>query len=231
MANPASLPVLLQVPMGQKGPRGEILVALKRAGRLTARELGQLLSLSLNAVRHHLKELELERLVVYERVQQGVGAPVFAYRLSAEAERLFPHRYEEALTDLLEHLVEREGREAAIAALEAHFARRAARLRPQLDGLDTAERVTRLAEALSADGYMAEGTAGICCGTLTEHHCPMRAVADRFPELCEAERRFLTTLLERPVERKQHRLAGDGACQYRVRLADEGAPDAPGTGH
>ena len=58
-----------------------------------------------------------------------MGAPAFAYRLSASGEALFPRRYEETLTALLDQVVEREGRAAAVALLEAYFAGLARRLR------------------------------------------------------------------------------------------------------
>ena len=69
-----------------KGLRGQILLELKRAQPLTATELADKLGVSPNAVRHHLKELEAEQLIVYGREQRGVGAPTFAYRLSADGE-------------------------------------------------------------------------------------------------------------------------------------------------
>src|SRR3954463_7197059 len=90
------------------GVRGTILVELKRGHSLTAKRLSLRLGLSLNAVRHHLKELEVEGLVGYERHHQGVGAPVFAYHLTAAGESLFPRRYEATLTELLDYVVRRE---------------------------------------------------------------------------------------------------------------------------
>ena len=106
-------------PTGHKGQRGAVLLQLKREHRLTAKELAARLGVSLNTVRHHLKELEAEALVEYEREHRGVGAPVFAYRLSASGEALFPRRYEEALTALLDQVVELQGREAAVGLLES----------------------------------------------------------------------------------------------------------------
>src|SRR5829696_7057554 len=85
-------------PLGQKGQRSAVLVQLKLAQRLTAKEVAARLALSLNAVRHHLKELEVEGLVEYEREHRGVGAPAFLYNLSPAGEDLFPRRYEETLT-------------------------------------------------------------------------------------------------------------------------------------
>jgi predicted ArsR family transcriptional regulator len=54
--------------------------------------------------------------------------------------------------------------------------------------------------------------------TLTEHNCAVKAVAERFPELCQAEARFLEFVLGGPVERRAHMLTGCGACEYLVRL-------------
>ena len=65
-------------PVGHKGPRGIVLTQLKREQRLTAKQVAKLLGTSLNAARHHLKELEAEGLVEYEREHRGVGAPPFA---------------------------------------------------------------------------------------------------------------------------------------------------------
>src|ERR1041384_2402465 len=65
----------LPQPPAHKGLRGQILLELKRAQPLTATELADKLGVSPNAVRHHLKELEAEQLIVYGREQRGVGAP------------------------------------------------------------------------------------------------------------------------------------------------------------
>lgn len=227
MATPLTQPRPTQGPIGQKGPRGEILVALKRGGRLTARELAERVGLSLNAVRHHLKELEVERLVVYEREQRGVGAPAFAYRLSDAGEALFPSRYQAALTSVLDHVVAREGRASAVKVLEAHFEQLARRIAGEVAGLPPAERARAVAAALTDEGYMAEWTGTDGAVRLVEHHCPIRAVAERFPELCAAEARFLETVLGATVERTAHMLNGCGACEYHVQFAERGGAAAP----
>ncbi|HEV8453774.1 MAG TPA: winged helix-turn-helix transcriptional regulator, partial [Gemmatimonadales bacterium] len=79
-----------------------MLVELKKSERLTAKELAQRLHVSLNGVRHHLKELESEGLIEYERQYRGVGAPAFAYRLTPAGEALFPRRYEATLNEVLD---------------------------------------------------------------------------------------------------------------------------------
>lgn len=206
------------LPVGLRGARGSVLLELKRAHRLTARELASRLGVSLNAVRHHLKELEAEALVEYERRHSGVGAPAFAYRLSQAGEALFPRRYEATLTELLDHVVEREGRAAAVAVLESRYDTLTRRLQVELAGATPPERMAAVARLLSDEGYMAEGTASSQTGTLVEYNCAIQAVAERFPEICAAEARFLAAVLGAEVDRKAHILSGCSACEYRVRF-------------
>ena len=213
-----SAPVSL--PLSLRGARGPVLIELKRAQRLTAKELATKLGVSLNAVRHHLKELEAEALVEYERQHRGVGAPAFAYRLSAAGEALFPRRYEATLTELLDHVVEREGRATAVAVLEARYEALTRRLQEELAGATPAQRMAAVTQLLSDEGYMAEGTAsGPRRGTLIEHNCAIQAVAERFPEICAAEARFLAAALGAEVDRQEHILSGCSACEYRVRFS------------
>src|SRR5213080_3259251 len=134
MGAPLPIATGLHGPLGHKGPRGFVLTQLKREQRLTAKQLATRLGTSLNAARHHLKELEAEGLVEYEREHRGVGAPAFAYRLSPSGEALFPRRYQETLTAVLNQIVERNGRQAAVAVLETHFAGLARRLQAELAG-------------------------------------------------------------------------------------------------
>jgi DeoR family suf operon transcriptional repressor len=177
------------------------------------------LGISLNAVRHHLKELEAESLVEYERQHRGVGAPAFAYRLSASGEALFPRRYESTLTELLDYVVRREGRASAVAVLEERYEGMTRRLQHELAGATPAERMAAVARLLSDEGYMAEGTAVSDTGTLIEHNCAIQAVAERFPEICAAEARFLEAALGAEVQRREHILSGCSACEYRVKFS------------
>ncbi len=210
---PVSFPLSLQ------GSRGLVLIELKRAHRLTAKELATRLGVSLNAVRHHLKELEAQALVEYERQHRGVGAPAFAYRLSAAGEALFPRRYEATLTELLDYVVEREGRAAAVAVLEARYDALTRKFQGELAGATPAQRMAAMTQLLSDEGYMAEGTTSAETGTLIEHNCAIQAVAQRFPEICAAEARFLAAALGAEVDRQEHILSGCSACEYRVRFS------------
>src|SRR5213083_1095119 len=137
-----------------KGLRGEVLLELKRAQPRTAKQLADTLGVSPNAVRHHLKELEAESLIVYGREQRGVGAPTFAYRLSAAGEALFPRAYEETLTQLLERVAGQSGRQAAVELFEDHYRELTRQLQAELAGAAASERVDLIARLMNQQGYM-----------------------------------------------------------------------------
>jgi DeoR family suf operon transcriptional repressor len=169
-----------------------------------------------NAIRHHLKELEAEALVTYGREQRGVGAPTFAYRLSDAGEAQFPKRYEQTLVELLEGLAGRQGRDAAVGLLDEQYSALTRRLTAELADAPPAERMAAVTRALSDAGYMADWNQDAGTFQLAERNCAIRAVAERFPEVCAAEARFLETVLGAAVERRRHIVGGCNACEYAV---------------
>jgi DeoR family transcriptional regulator, suf operon transcriptional repressor len=212
-----------------KGLRASVLLELKRAQPLTAKELAEKLGVSANAIRHHLKELEAEALVAYGREQRGMGAPTFAYRLSPPGEALFPKRYEQTLTGLLDRLAEKQGREAAVSMFEGLYADLERRLQAELQGVTPERRLEAVTNALNDAGYMAESDTGAGGFRLAEHNCAIRAVAERYPEVCAAEARFLQVVLAATVERTAHIVSGCNACEYSITFgAAPAAPAAPG---
>jgi len=204
---------------GHRGLRGQILVAVKKAQPITTKELSAEFGVSANAVRRHLKELELEGLVAYGREQRGMGAPTYAYRLTDRGEALFPNRYQDALTELLRHVEERAGRGEISAMFAARFRAQADQLKVELADLPVESRLQRLVRLLSDEGYMAEWKAENGSLVLAEHNCAIRAVAQRYPEICAAEARFLTDVLAADVARRDHIATGANACTYAITVA------------
>lgn len=213
---------------GFRGVRAELLVALRKAQPLTAHELGEQFGLTANALRRHLKALEEDGLVRYERDVRGVGAPVYAFSLTASGEALFPRSYVQVLATALEALRAQTGDQAVEAVLEAEWRRLADEAAPVLDALPLEERVPLVAELLTAKGYMAEVVATAASGTeesagtetrnltLRIHNCAVREIAERFPQACAAEEKFVERLLGVPLVRNAHRLGGCGHCEYGV---------------
>ncbi len=200
---------------GFRGVRADLLVALKKAQPLTAHELGEQFGLTANGLRRHLKALEEDGLVRYRREVRGVGAPVFAYSLSPSGEALFPRSYLTVLATALSALRAQAGDAGVEAVLEAEWMRLADEAVPVLESLPLDERIALVAELLTAKGYMAEPVSTPAF-TLRIHNCAMREIAERFPEACAVEARFVERLLGVPLVRSAHRRDGCGHCEYGV---------------
>jgi DeoR family suf operon transcriptional repressor len=204
-------------PIGYRGTRGEILTALKMSQPLTTKELADKFGVTPNALRRHLKELENEGIVRYQREIRGVGGPVFAFSLTDAGEALFPRGYERALSEILDLVREQQGDEGIVQLFQRRWEEIARVARPELERLPVEQRATRLAELLTSLGYMAEArpVAG-ALPVLTEHNCAIRLIAERFPEVCAAEERFIADLLGAPVTRQAHIAKGANCCEYCI---------------
>ncbi len=186
---------------------------------MTAHELGERFGLTANALRRHLKALEEDGLVRFAKEVRGVGAPVYSFSLTAAGEALFPRSYVSVLASALDALRAQRGDAEVTRVLEAEWNELANEAGPVLDALPLSERVSLVAELLTAKGYMAEAVEPTGDGaslTLRIHNCAMREIADRFPEACAVEAQFVERLLGVPLVRGQHRRDGCGRCEYGV---------------
>lgn len=206
---------------GYRGLKGDLLIALKKAQPLTARELAERFGLTANALRRHLKALEEAEVVRYRREVRGVGGPVFAYSLTESGESLFPNAYADALVGALEALGGERGAATVVEVFRRQWASLVQDAAPTLGELPLAERAQLLAELRASQGYMAGpaepdgGEEGAV--VIREHNCAIRAAAERFPEICAAEQRFFAEVLDAHVERRLHILGGCNVCEYVVK--------------
>lgn len=209
---------------GHRGLRSQVLLEVKKSQPITAKQLAARFGVSANAVRRHLKELEVEGLVQLGREQGGLGAPAFTYRLTAEGEARFPNGYRDALTELLVQVAEKDGREAVVKMFEHRYGLLAHRLKIELDGTPDDARLAVVARVLTEEGYMADWRQDEGVFRLSEHNCAMRAVVEQFPEICAVEERFLKAVLGADVERLAHIAHGCNACEYAISFGAAAPP-------
>jgi DeoR family suf operon transcriptional repressor len=143
---------------------------------------------------------------------------VLVYALTEAGESLFPRAYDATLGSLLEAVREQQGAEGVVELFRAQWERVAGDAKAELAALPLEERAQLLSELLTSHGYMAESEAGADSSALIrEHNCVLRAVAERFPEVCQAEERFLAEFLGAVVERRKHIASGASCCEYCVK--------------
>ncbi len=198
--------------------RRRIILALKQNGHLTAAELADMLGITSMGVRRHLTMLERDRMVRYELVQRGKGRPSYVYRLSPEAENLFPKNYAGLARELLGYL-SAEDDQQVIQLFNQRAQRRIRQAKARIGDGSLAVRVSGLADILSDEGYLAEWEQ-VDGDTffLREHNCAVHDVAQEFRAACGSELTFLQAVLpDAEVTREHHIMNGESFCAYRVR--------------
>lgn len=198
--------------------RRQILIALKHNGGMTADELAQQLDISAVAVRRHLGNLERDRLVEHEQVRRAVGRPSFVYHLSEPATLLFPSSYHHLAAQVLKAVTGMFGQEAVDLIFEQRRVEMERLYGARMNGHNLRERLARLAELRTEEGYMAtweEKDDGSF--VLHQHHCPIIWVAEYCGPACLEEVTMVSDLLDADVVRHSHQVAGDATCSYEIR--------------
>lgn len=197
------------------------IVVLLHTGGATVAELTEATGLTHEAVRRHLRALVADDLATgdVER-SSGRGRPAVRYCLTARGERLFPDRSADLADDVLTFLHDERGRGEMHAFLRWRQMRQQQRYTDALGaGGDLAERVRRLAELLSEDGFLAEVTVDDDGYALVQQHCAIKDVAAEHPQLCAFEAALFRQLLGANVTRRQTIAGGANACVCRIHPA------------
>lgn len=205
---------------GERKTRRAIVRLLKTEGPIDSAQLAGRLGLTAMAVRQHLYALQRENLVEAEERPVPVGRPAKHWRLTREADRLFPEAYAELSVALIGALEETFGAEGLNRVLGSRCARQRedyARRIPAAAPLE--KKLDELARVRTEEGYMAEvreepdGSF-----LLVENHCPICAAATACQGFCSTELELFRSVLGPGVgvEREEHIVSGDRRCAYRV---------------
>src|SRR5918993_3058835 len=108
---------------GERKTRRAIVKLLKTDGPLGSAQLAERLGLTAMAVRQHLYALQNENLVTAEERPVPVGRPAKFWRLTREADRLFPEAYAELSVALIDALKDTFGDEGLERVLVSRCAR------------------------------------------------------------------------------------------------------------
>jgi predicted ArsR family transcriptional regulator len=206
----------------ERGTRARIARLILENGPVTAAALSTRLGLTPAAVRRHLDNLLAGGLIEVRTARRmasrGRGRPAKLFAITDAGRSAFEHAYDDLATGALRFLAEVAGPGAVAEFARRQVAELERRYRPVMESAGE-DKVTALAEALSADGYAASASTAPVTGggeQLCQHHCPVAHVAAEFPQLCEAETEAFGRLLGTPVQRLATIAHGDGICTTHV---------------
>lgn len=208
--------------------RAAIVHHLRREGEASVAELAHHLAISEVATRRHLGVLEEEGLVAARTVNQGRGRPAARYQLTSDARRLFPAAYDQLASEVLDFLGQTQGRDGIRAFLRWRLEQQVGALGDAVTADDLEDRLTQLAEALSAAGFSASLASDGSSFTLTQEHCAIENVARDHPEICAFEAATFAAVLGSDVQlrRRTTLTRGGDACVCCVTPRSSGTADA-----
>ncbi len=214
----------METTLADNPTRKKILLALKKNGSMSVEDLSQDVNITPMGVRQHLLILEKSGAVEYVTKKHGVGRPGFLYRLTETADDLFPKSYRSFAMDVLADLELIDGK----AKIDQIFRRRKERtvleFRKRLSGTDTLSgRLHAFADALRAEGYIAELEEGSRHFRLKQFNCPISKIAQRFPEACAYDLQAIREIIGEDAAREQCLSNGDQACVYVFPKTRKGA--------
>jgi predicted ArsR family transcriptional regulator len=195
------------------------LLLLKMRGPQPVSVLAKELGMTGEGARLQLVKLQEEGLVQSTSAAKGVGRPTVLYELTAASQARYPNTHAELTVQLLQGIsgvLGPEALEAIIANREQWTTQRykeAMQDTPELE-----ERLNRLAQIRSAEGYMAEWQSSEAGYLFVENHCPICTAAQTCQGFCRAELNTFRQVLGEgvEVERTSHILAGARRCAYLV---------------
>jgi predicted ArsR family transcriptional regulator len=197
------------------------LVLLKTRGPQTAAELGKATRVTAEAARQQLVRLAADGLVAATAEPRGVGRPAQVWGLTGAGNARFPDAHAELTAQLIGAIRTQLGEAVLDRLIDARAAESKAAYAAALEGAaGLGERVARLAEARTREGYMAESRAEGDGYVLVENHCPICVAAKACQGFCRAELDTFRAVLgpDVSVERTEHIVQGDRRCAYRVSL-------------
>ena len=203
--------------LSENPTRENIIMLLKKHGPMPIEELSKKLNITSMGIRQHLLSLERKGLIDYVTNKKGIGRPAFLYKLTQNADNLFPKAYHTFIIDTLKDIENNEGREKVD---ELFKWRRMRLLRDTKDILgekdDIDGKVYGLKNMLETKGYITELDENATSYILKEFNCPIFQVASEYKEACKHELQFYKEILGKEVKRQECMTEGNTSCTYII---------------
>lgn len=199
-----------------RSTRMEVLELLRRKGRASAETISSDLGVTANAVRQHLTNLERDGLVVSHPERRARGRPSLLFNLTERADSVFPKRYGQLATMVLQEVQELGGPEALDEIFSRVAARHAEAIARDIEGIDFDEKLRRVVAWIGRAGTLAEQAEVEEGVRVTIHNCPFRNTALKFPQVCTITPQLISRLLDTAVSQSDSIHRRDPYCSFVV---------------
>ena len=194
----------------------EVLEHLRRKGPASAEAIASDLAVTTNAVRQHLTNLERDGFVISQPERHARGRPSLLFTLTERADAVFPKRYGQLATMVLQEVQDMGGPGALDEIFQRMAARHAAVIEGDLDGVDFDEKLRRVVAWIGRAGTLAEQAETDEGVKVTIHNCPFRNTALKFPQVCSITPHLISKLLGTAVSQSESIHRHDPYCSFVV---------------
>ena len=199
-----------------RSTRMEVLELLRRKGHASAETIAAELLVTPNAIRQHLTNLERDGFVVSIPEKSRRGRPSLLFSLTERADSVFPKRYGQLATMVLQEVQDMGGPEALDEVFERMATRHAGAISRSLEGLEFDEKLKRVVAWIGRAGTLAEQTETPEGVKVTIHNCPFRNTALKYPQVCTITPHLISQLLGTAVSQADSIHRHDPYCSFVV---------------
>jgi predicted ArsR family transcriptional regulator len=203
-------------PIAGRSTRMEVLELLRRKGHASAETIAAELFVTPNAIRQHLTNLERDGFVVSSPEKSRRGRPSLLFELTERADSVFPKRYGQLATMVLQEVHEMGGPDALDEVFERMATRHANAIAGKLEGLEFDEKVRRVVAWIGRAGTLAEQSETSEGVKVTIHNCPFRNTALKYPQVCTITPQLISKLLGTGVSQADSIHRHDPYCSFVV---------------
>lgn len=192
---------------------------LKQRSGLSIDEIANALDISRNAVQQHFSSLEKDNYITTGKLKKTAGRPVQTYVLTEKGINSFPKQYawfsELILTDLKNEM----GSEAFARYMEKLGSTLSQSLLPRFEGKQTEERVSELITIMQDLGFQATSskTTNNSGYTIKACNCIYHDLAQKHEEICELDKKLISTLLGKETELVECMAKGGSLCSFKIK--------------
>jgi predicted ArsR family transcriptional regulator len=201
-----------------KSQKYQILTEIKRSQGLSVSELCKRVNLSYMGVKQHCVALEKEGYLDTWRRPKGMGRPEKAYRLTGQAQELFPTEYTNFTCEILHSIAQVYGPAAPEKILYQIYQNQIQVLKTKLQGTNFEERLRSMAALRETEGYMSEYyfNPDVQVHQVIEYNSPVLVILDQYPMLRDLEQRLFENVIQAKVQREEERISGLYRCTFTL---------------
>ena len=206
----------------QASTREATLTYLLREGMSSASNLSVYMGISVQAMRRHLRSLELDGLVASNPISEGPGRPSNLWKLTLEGQNLFNDASgsEKFALELLDSIEDTLPNEMISSLLSNQSLQKKELYRRLIGNGKLTVRLEKLVQLRNAEGYMAEIHElkdGSSSWVLNAFHCSIRSIAEKYPIICDQELELIRSIFhDCQVTRVQWRLESGHSCGFQI---------------